>query len=65
MARDNFWEDVEAAQEVLKRRAQLQAPTDRWQKLRGQVEEAVSLLDLAEEVTDTAILACQCSRKSR
>jgi len=56
MARDNFWENVEEAQEVLKRRAQLQPPADRWQKLWGQVEEAVSLLDLAEEAADTEVL---------
>ena len=56
MARDNFWENVEAAQEVLKRRAQLQAPADRWQKLWGQVEEAVSLLDLAAEADDAEVL---------
>lgn len=56
MARDNFWEDVGGAQEVLKRRAQLQAPADRWQKLLGQVEEAVSLLDLAEEAEDAEVL---------
>jgi hypothetical protein len=56
MARDNFWEDVEEAQEVLKRRAQLQAPVDRWQKLLAQVEEAVSLLDLAEEAVDAEVL---------
>jgi len=45
MARDDFWEHVEEAQEVLKRRAQLQAPADRWQKLQGQVEEAHGLLE--------------------
>jgi peptide chain release factor 2 len=56
MARDDFWEHVEEAQEVLKRRAQLQVPADRWQKLAGQVEEAVSLLDLAEEADDAEVL---------
>ncbi len=56
MARDDFWEHVEEAQEVLKRRAQLQAPADRWQKLQGQVEEAHGLLDLAEEADDTEVL---------
>jgi len=56
MTRDDFWEHVEEAQEVLKRRAQLQVPADRWQKLQGQVEEAVSLLDLAEEADDTEVL---------
>ena len=56
MARENFWEDIEEAQEVLKRRAQLQTPMDRWQKLSGQVEEALSLLDLAEEADDAEVL---------
>jgi len=56
MARDNFWEQVEEAQEVLKRRAQLQTPMDRWQKLSGQVEETLSLLDLAEEADDAEVL---------
>ena len=33
MARPDFWEQVEEAQEILKRRAQLQAPLEQWQKL--------------------------------
>jgi peptide chain release factor 2 len=56
MARDDFWERVEEAQEILKRRAQLQVPADRWQKLQGQVEEAIGLLDLAEEADDAVVL---------
>ena len=56
MAREDFWEDPEAAQEVLKRRAQLQTPMDRWQKLHGQVEEALSLLELAAEADDAEVL---------
>ena len=56
MARENFWEHIEEAQEVLKRRAQLQTPMDRWQKLSDQVEEALSLLDLAAEADDAEVL---------
>ena len=56
MAREDFWEHIEEAQEVLKRRAQLQTPMDCWQKLHGQVEEALSLLDLAEEADDAEVL---------
>lgn len=56
MARENFWENIEEAQEVLKRRAQLQTPMDRWQKLSDQVEEALSLLDLATEADDAEVL---------
>lgn len=56
IARSDFWEHVEEAQEVLKRRAQLQAPLERWQKLAGQVHEAMGLLDLAVEEGDTEVL---------
>ena len=56
MAHDNFWEHIEEAQEVLKRRAQLQTPMDRWQKLSGRVEEALSLLDLVAEADDAEVL---------
>lgn len=56
MAREHFWEHIEEAQEVLKRRAQLQTPMDRWQKLSDQGEEALSLLDLAAEADDAEVL---------
>jgi len=56
IARSDFWEEVEEAQEVLKRRAHLQAPRDRWQKLAGQVQEALGLLDLAVEEGDMEVL---------
>jgi peptide chain release factor 2 len=56
MARSGFWDNVEEAQEVLKRRAQLQAPLERWQKLADQVHDAATLLDLAEEEGDTEVL---------
>jgi peptide chain release factor 2 len=56
MARHDFWDNVEEAQEVLKRRAQLQAPLDQWRKLVNQVHDAVTLLELAEEENDTDVL---------
>ena len=37
MAGNDFWDNVEEAQEVLKRRAQLQTPLEQWQKLMHQV----------------------------
>ncbi len=40
----------------MKRRAQLQAPLERWQKLAGQVYDATTLLELAEEENDTDVL---------
>ena len=49
MARHDFWDQVEEAQDVLKRRAQLQAPLEQWQKLANQVRDAVGLLELAAE----------------
>lgn len=56
MARHDFWDDVEAAQTILKRRAQLQAPVDQWRKLDGQVHDAITLLELAEEEADAETL---------
>jgi peptide chain release factor 2 len=56
MARRDFWENIDEAQEVLKRRAQLQAPLEQWQKLSDQVRDAATLLELAEEEDDTDTL---------
>jgi peptide chain release factor 2 len=56
MEQPGFWEHVEEAQVVLKRRAQLQVPVDRWQKLAGQVRDAAVLLELADEEGDTEVI---------
>jgi peptide chain release factor 2 len=56
ISREDFWEHVEDAQVVLKRRAQLQASAEQWQKLMGQVEDALGLLDLALEEDDAEAL---------
>jgi peptide chain release factor 2 len=56
MARSDFWDNVDEAQDVLKRRSQLQAPLEQWQKLADQVHDAVTLLELAEEEDDTDVL---------
>lgn len=47
---------METAQEVLKRRAQLQVPLDRWQKLAEQVRDAIGLLELAMEEDDAEVV---------
>jgi len=56
VARSNFWDNVDEAQDVLKRRSQLQVPLDRWGKLTAQVEDAQGLFELAEEEEDTEVL---------
>jgi peptide chain release factor 2 len=56
MARHDFWDQVDEAQDILKRRAQLQAPLEQWQKLANQVRDAVGLLELAEEEGDTEVM---------
>lgn len=56
IARHDFWDNVDEAQDVLKRRAQLQAPLDRWKTLDGQVGDAITLLELAEEENETDVL---------
>jgi peptide chain release factor 2 len=53
---DKHWEQVEEAQEILKRRAQLQAPLEQWQILARQVREALGLLELAVEAGDTEVM---------
>ena len=40
MSRENFWDDIEGAQEVVKRRGLLQSPAQRWQGLMDRVEDA-------------------------
>jgi peptide chain release factor 2 len=52
IARNDFWDSVDEAQDMLKRRAQLQAPLDQWKKLYGQVYDTTTLLELAEEEND-------------
>jgi peptide chain release factor 2 len=56
LERPDFWEHIEEAQEVLKRRAQLQVPLERWQKLAGQVHDASGLLELAEAEGDAEVI---------
>lgn len=56
VARNDFWDNVDDAQTVLKRRAQLQVPLDRWQKLTTQVQDAQGLYELAEEEDDVEVL---------
>ena len=56
MSREDFWEDIEGAQEVVKRRALLQSPVQRWQGLMDRVEDAVGLLELAVEEGDLDVL---------
>lgn len=55
VARSDFWDKVDEAQDVLKQRAQLQVPLDSWKKLTTQVHDAMSLLELAEEEDDTDV----------
>jgi peptide chain release factor 2 len=56
MARSDFWDNVDGAQDVLKRRSQLQVPLDRWGKLSAQVHDAQGLFELAEEEEDHEVL---------
>ena len=60
MAKSDFWDNVEEAQEVLKRRAQLQAPLDCWHKLSVQVADVQGLYDLALEEDDDEVLQEVC-----
>ena len=55
MAASTFWDNVEDAQEVLKRRAQAQGPVEHWQKLMYQVNEATEMLELAVDAEDAEV----------
>jgi len=55
MSREDFWEDIDGAQEVVKRRALLQSPAQRWQGLMDRVEDAAGLLELAVEEDDLEV----------
>ena len=56
ISRGDFWDDIEDAQEVVKRRALLHSPAQRWQGLRDRVEDTVGLLELAAEEGDLDVL---------
>ncbi len=56
VARHDFWDQVDEAQDILKRRARLQAPLEQWQKLAQQVQDAIGLFELAEEEGDTEVM---------
>jgi peptide chain release factor 2 len=60
MAQSDFWDNVDEAQGVLKRRAQLQVPLDQWHKLSAQVQEAQGLYELAEEEDDAEVMQEVC-----
>ena len=56
MSREDFWEDIDGAQEVVKRRALLQSPAVRWQGLMDRVQDTAGLLELAAEEDDKEVL---------
>lgn len=56
MSRADFWDDVEEAQEAVKRRALLQSPAQHWQGLMDRVEDAIGLLELAAAEGDLDVL---------
>ena len=51
-AAPEFWNDQQKAQALLKEQAQKRAVADDWKKQRGALDDALVLLDLAEEAGD-------------
>jgi peptide chain release factor 2 len=49
MESDGFWDDPDTAQQVSRKRAGIEQTLARWQEMRGAVEEAEVLVELAEE----------------
>jgi peptide chain release factor 2 len=52
-----FWDDPQAAQEVMKRLASLRARGDTWRGIEKQVADLLDLIDLAEAEPDAGIAA--------
>jgi len=53
-AAPEFWNDQQKAQALLKEQAQRRDVADAWKKQRGALDDALVLLDLAEEAADEA-----------
>lgn len=53
----DFWNDQEAAQQVMKELAALKAPVEQWNRLHKRAEDLVVMLELALEASDQELLA--------
>ena len=51
-----FWDDMEGSQKVLQKTKQLKDKVERYEKLKGSWEDALVLIDLADEENDEAML---------
>lgn len=56
MARPGFWDDRQHAREQLKHLNRLREPVNQWQAMRRRYDDAATLLELAEEEGDTAVI---------
>ena len=54
-ARPDFWNDNEAAQKVLQKRAHCQRPVELWRSLNQQNEDVETLIALSEEESDDSL----------
>ncbi|MBC8537045.1 peptide chain release factor 2 [Feifania hominis] len=53
---ENFWNDVERSQSVLQRTKQLKDRIERYEKLVASYEDAVALIEMAEEEGDASLV---------
>jgi peptide chain release factor 2 len=52
----NFWEDMAASQVILQKQKQLAAKVDSYQSLVTQFDDAITLIEIAEETGDESVL---------
>jgi peptide chain release factor 2 len=56
ISRDDFWQDVTKAREILKKKADLAEVVEKWVSLRREADDSLVLLELAEEENDEETL---------
>lgn len=55
-AQPGFWDDMEASQKVLQKTKQLKDKVERYESLKGNWEDALTLIELANEENDDSML---------
>ena len=63
-AEDGFWDDLQKSQAVLKRTSTLKSKVSAYEKLRGDYDDALVMIELADEEEDESLLS-ECTENVR
>ena len=63
-AQDGFWDDLQKSQAVLKRTSTLKSKVSAYEKLRGDYDDALVMIELADEEEDESLLP-ECTENVR